>query len=470
MKITNLLHIVFCLTFFTISLEAQTSGVLFTVNNNADSADATPGDRICADSIGQCTLRAAIQEANGNTASGDVIIFAMPWPAVINLTIGELAITARNLSIVGPGARRLAIRRSYVPGTPEFRIFHIPNADTNTVIRGISIENGRALKAMSGGGIKLVTGSTLSLIEMFLIENVASTGGGIANDGTLNITRSLIDSNTASTDGGALINSAGSSARITNSTITGSAASSGGAIHNNGALLLVNNTISHNFAVNSASSVLSGSAGSVNILNTIIASDISPTSASVQGTFISMGNNLITDARGSSGFTNGVNNDQVSDNNIINPLLGNLADNGGQTDTRALLNGSPAINTGNNCVWDANCNLPSDPFLRLFWDQRIPNLRKTGGTVDIGSIESGVNTVGGIGSLTFQFHDSPGKYLGSIIVLTNAETNEKRYAVMNLAGIFRIQSFLLPGVAYVQEIRSKRSFPISGPQIIPRFD
>ncbi len=463
MKITNLLRIVFCLTFFTISLEAQTSGVLFTVNNNADSADATPGDRICADSIGQCTLRAAIQEANGNTASGDVIIFAMPWPAVINLTIGELAITARNLSIVGPGARRLAIRRSYVPGTPEFRIFHIPNADTNTVIRGISIENGRALKAMSGGGIKLVTGSTLSLIEMFLIENVASTGGGIANDGTLNITRSLIDSNTATTDGGALINSAGSSARITNSTITGSAASSGGAIHNNGALLLVNNTISHNFAVNSASSVLSGSAGSVNILNTIIASDISPTSASVQGTFISMGNNLITDARGSSGFTNGVNNDQVSDNNIINPLLGNLADNGGQTDTRALLNGSPAINTGNNCVWNGNCVLPPGPPLRFFWDQRRGYSR--GGifdAVDIGAYEIGGSSSSG--SIFGAFNPGPaGRLLNSIVVFTNVTTNEKAYRVINPFGRFRSPQF--GNEIHILEYRTKRQ-PAKDPLVL----
>ncbi len=464
MKITNLLRIVFCLTFFTISLEAQTSGVLFTVNNNADSADATPGDRICADSLGQCTLRAAIQEANGNTASGDVIIFAMPWPAVINLTIGELAITARNLSIVGPGARRLAIRRSYVPGTPEFRIFHIPNADTNTVIRGFAIENGRAVNGLVGGGIKLALGSTLSLTEMFFIENVASNGGAIANDGTLNITRSLIDSNSAVTNGAALINSAGSSARITNSTITGGAALSGGAIHNNGALLLVNNTISHNFAVNTASSVLSGSTGSVNILNTIIASDISPTAASIQGTFISMGNNLITDARESSGFTNGVNNDQVSNGNAINPLLGNLSDNGGQTDTRALLTGSPAINAGNNCVWNGNCVLPPGPPLRFFWDQRRGYLR--GGifdAVDVGAYELSSSTSSS-GSIFGSFNPGPaGRLLNSIVIFTDVATNEKTYRVINPFGRFRSPQF--GNEVYVLEYRTKRQ-PSIAPSVL----
>src|SRR5581483_8003737 len=36
----------------------------FTVNSLADAGDATPGDGVCNDGTGNCTLRAAIQEAN----------------------------------------------------------------------------------------------------------------------------------------------------------------------------------------------------------------------------------------------------------------------------------------------------------------------------------------------------------------------------------------------------------------------
>jgi len=36
----------------------------FIVNTTADTADAVPGDGICADSGGACSLRAAVQEAN----------------------------------------------------------------------------------------------------------------------------------------------------------------------------------------------------------------------------------------------------------------------------------------------------------------------------------------------------------------------------------------------------------------------
>src|SRR5580692_7616384 len=43
---------------------AATPAHTFTVNTTNDTHDATPGDGICADSSGQCSLRAAIEEAN----------------------------------------------------------------------------------------------------------------------------------------------------------------------------------------------------------------------------------------------------------------------------------------------------------------------------------------------------------------------------------------------------------------------
>ena len=47
-------------------------GATFVVNTTADTQDALPGDGICADSTGACSLRAAITEANA-LAGADTI-------------------------------------------------------------------------------------------------------------------------------------------------------------------------------------------------------------------------------------------------------------------------------------------------------------------------------------------------------------------------------------------------------------
>ena len=63
----------------------------------------------------------------------------------------------------------------------------------------------------------------------------------------------------------------------------------------------------------------------------------------------------------------------------INPMLGPLQNNGGPTDTHALLAGSPAINAGPNPVPD----FPTNEF-----DQRGDGFaRVVGGVVDIGAFE-----------------------------------------------------------------------------------
>ena len=66
----------------------------------------------------------------------------------------------------------------------------------------------------------------------------------------------------------------------------------------------------------------------------------------------------------------------------LNPMLGALANNGGPTQTMALLPGSPAIDAGSNALAvDANGN-------PLTTDQRGAGFpRIVGGTVDIGAYE-----------------------------------------------------------------------------------
>jgi hypothetical protein len=80
--------------------------------------------------------------------------------------------------------------------------------------------------------------------------------------------------------------------------------------------------------------------------------------------------NLIGNSTGGTGYSS-------TDILNVDPLLGTLQDNGGPTQTMALLPGSPAIDAG-----DPN---PADP---PEWDQRGPGFpRIVNGRIDIGAFE-----------------------------------------------------------------------------------
>jgi hypothetical protein len=143
--------------------------------------------------------------------------------------------------------------------------------------------------------------------------------------------------------GAGLFNSGGT-VSIVNSTIAGNsqvassgAASSGSAIANvlNSTIELRNVTIAGN-----TGSAAIGNAGTASATNTIVSNGASGNCA---GTIASQGHNL--ESASECGF--GAPTDQTGKD----PLLGALADNGGPTNTMALLAGSPAIDTGD----PANC-------------------------------------------------------------------------------------------------------------------
>lgn len=435
-------------------IQAQGTGSLFTVNDTGDSTDTSPGDNICANANGQCTLRAAVVESNAGTQR-NAIIFNLPQPAVINLTLGELTVT-KGLDIVGPGARRLTVQRSFATGTPTFRVFHLPAGQTSLNIYGITIRNGNA---DAGGGLLIGSGNSASLADVAVSGNHATAGGGIASFGTLSILRSLINSNVADNQGGGIVN-AGSAATttITSSTLTDNSASFGGAIENGGNLLLINDTISRNSASQGPSSVFNSPLGTARVLNTIIGRDISQPGPMLQGAFQSLGNNLITSPGPSTGFIDGVDGDQVGSFTPIDPLLGSLADNGGQTDTLALQTGSTAINRGNTCVTTGQCPQLPDIGIRGRLDQRRYRRGTFDSVIDIGAFEAGAfPSSGTFGFGVFGFGNGPaGRYLGSIVILTNATTFEKRYSVVRLNGSYSFSN-IPTADAFVLEINAKRA-------------
>lgn len=231
--------------------------------------------------------------------------------------------------------------------------------------------------ALSNSGTATINNSTLS-------GNSAFSGGGISNFGTLLINHSTLSSNLADNWGGALSNLTTSGncdapprTIIRNSTLSGNSASFyGGGIRNqSGVIEISNSTITANTAnIGGGVWSLNDGATCTRVGGTIIAGNSSNDVAADNTTqrFFSLGHNLIGTHGGNIDFGQEFN--QASDQvNIVAPLLGALADNGGPTRTHMPRLDSPAVN-GGNCA--------SGPTT----DQR-GEARPQDTTCDIGAVE-----------------------------------------------------------------------------------
>jgi hypothetical protein len=311
---------------------SQAHANTITVTSDADAGGSCPG--------ATCTLRQAIATA----AAGDTINFSLPANSAITLTSGELLIN-KNLTISGPGANLLTVRRSSAAGTPAFRIFEINPNSVIASISGLTVANGLFLASGGGGGI--INYGTLTLTSIAISGNSGGNGagGGISNVvGTLTLVNSTISGNSAHSGGGIASNG---TITITNSTISGNSAlgsNPGGGISNGGSIVVTNSTISGNSAGSDGGGIYTPFGGIFNVRNTIIALNTAPTGPDYEGTLTSQGYNLIGNTSGTTINCSNCTGNQLN----VDPLLGPLQNNGGPTFTHALLSGSTAIEGGNS--------------------------------------------------------------------------------------------------------------------------
>src|SRR5437868_2805018 len=211
--------------------------------------------------------------------------------------------------------------------------------------------------AVGGGiyndGIINVTGTTFG-------NNSADSGGGIYNNGTLTITGSTFDSNQCTEDGGGIYNTDTAAVSVSNSTfyfnftsgIDSSRSASGGAVFNANALSVFDSTFTLNHVGGYGSRIGGGGifneSGATAAIKSSIFSDnyIEVGAQSVvggndlYGSFTSRGFNLIGSTDGNTGFT--ARTDLTSADpkfELDSSNLPNLKDNGGPTDTIALVCG-----------------------------------------------------------------------------------------------------------------------------------
>jgi CSLREA domain-containing protein len=330
----------------------------FVVNSFADTVDAAPGNGVCADAGGNCTLRAAVMEANA-LAGNDTI--SLPQ-GTYNLTLsdsggedlavdGDLDITAVDtLDIIGQGTGAI-INGNFgtsIGSNVENRIFHIIGSGA-VLLNNVTIQGGntdRATGAKSqGGGIYTENNTVLTLRDVTVRNNIAENfGGGILNRATLTLDRVTISGNTSGStgtgSGGGIRNDNNGQILGQNVTISGNTAlnnGAGGGIRNaaNSTINLAHATVTSNSVAGagSGSGITddSGAGTPVVLANSIIGNNTGAATQCVGTIAQTGGTSLSSDA--SCGFS--IQN--------VNPNLAALANNGGRTQTHALNPGSPAV-------------------------------------------------------------------------------------------------------------------------------
>ena len=372
----------------SIAQAQSTSLVVTTFADTVNAADNLTSLREALAYAATLSGPQSITFGNGSAISGGTN-FTDATADTITLSGTELDV-ASDLTIQGPGMNLLQ-----VDAASGSRVFFVSGG--TTIFNDLSIVNGSTV-GLAGSGISTAspltvnrcrlsgnTGnnngaairsvSSLTVNECVFHLNSAFTGAGISSNGALAVSGSTFSGNTSNSDGAA-IDTSGPTV-VNQSTFSGNSSSNGAVIHGyDDNVTVLNCTLTKAAPGGATSGITLETFGRNPILtmgNTIF--DRSSISKLVVGgsgtvTITSLGNNLTTDA--TAGFFTG-----PADRINRNPQLGPLADNGGLTQTHALLVGSPAIDAGKNLL------VPSGTTT----DQRgtgFPRLRRT---VDIGAVE-----------------------------------------------------------------------------------
>jgi hypothetical protein len=385
-------------------------------------------------------LVAAITTANSSGGATTITLASdttFDFTSANNSTNGAnaLPVITGNITIAGSGA---TIERT---GSTAFRLFDVASGGSLT-LQDLTLQGGEAsgaLVAAEGGAI--FSSGTLNLSAVLVQGNQAvgangasagangadAFGGGVyVAGGSVSLINDTLSGNSAQGGTGAA-----GAAGVLGGGIGGSGGNGNGGglgVEDAKSVSLINDTLSGNSAQGGAGGTggnalgtthvpgIGGNGGAggngtggglylltnsnVTLTNTLIAeNNVAPgtfsqpgqgglpgnpgsngtTSApDVNGTVNSSDHNLIGNADGSTGFSAAHGDLLGTTANPLNPQLGPLQNNGGLTQTMALLPGSPAINAGDN----------SAQSVTGLFDQRGPGFaRVSGGTIDIGAFE-----------------------------------------------------------------------------------
>lgn len=265
------------------SLGGEQNSFDFTVDTEADTYDANPGDRICADSTGACSLRAAIEETN--VQPGKDRIFLPAGDYLLNL--GQLDVTD-DLVLIGAGPDLTEINGQ---NTTNLMSVDKPACCMTFEVSDLAFINGNGAYANAAGLFldRFVIGTVTNVWVMNNVggkglKNGGAPGSLIIRDslvqgnsgGGMSVSYVLIEntkviSNTSFGAGGIYISGYGriNDSEIVNNTSTGNL-SSGGGIYGEDDLVIRNSLIANNSAKYSGGGIFFDNGQRIAIFNSTI--------------------------------------------------------------------------------------------------------------------------------------------------------------------------------------------------------
>lgn len=419
------------------ALEPRQMLAVFTVNSTLDNTTAGDSLTTLREAIASATNADLIQFDSSLTATG---------PATIQLSasLGALNIGS-DISIQGPGMNDLTI-----DAQGNSRVFTISSGAAAT-ISGLTITGGTTPN--DGAGIYAIGNLTLDSV-IIEGNNAPRYGGGIYAAADLTLNSSVVRNNSSDWDGGGLFFTTTADVTIRESTIDDNEAYYGAGIFGglvaSNRLHIESSTISNNHGVGAYSAggglIIQGdAAGNANIVNSTFSNNTAKYGGGIRGdwggphfditnctiaynrsdniggvelafgstatlhnTIVAENTNLdgtadsdiwemldstssynLLGRGGSGGLADGTNGNIVLASNE-NAGLSPLGNFGGPTQTHVLLEGSPAIDAGND---DLAVDAEANP---LTVDQRghlrpfdSPNVTSTEYVSDIGAMEAG---------------------------------------------------------------------------------
>jgi hypothetical protein len=347
------------------------------------------------------SLRAAINSANA--ASGpDVIQFASGVTGTLNLNAaaGEMGITD-SLTILGPGSGTVTIDAA---GTTS-RIFRIDAGDIS--IKGLKLANGTPAIG-NGGAISSTTLGMLSLSDSVITGSQATNGGAIFATSDLVLTNVTIGgtgvgaANTATANGGGIY-SQGTTLTLKNSVVTGNSATAGhgGGIFTVNTANLQSSTVSGNTAGNRGGGV---DATTLVSLNSTISGNTATTGngGGADSTTIVLRNSTVSGNTATVGNGGGVRGSVVTVQNstVANNHAGAISSGGGIY-ASSNLNVQDSIIANNTALASPDLNKPATTSVRY-------SLVGESGTIP----NSGDFTITGAGS-----QNASGNFIGNAVAL-----------------------------------------------------